>query len=226
MEQFFSGRVFQGRQRQKIHRKAEDFVEIAIGMKIMITENICTDVDIANGSRGTIIDIVLDEREPAHVANACEIYLEFQPAYVLVRLEGERSQKIHLSGLEVGVVPITPRSSSFKAVLGDQMPSITRTQLPLTPAYAFTDYRGQGQSLRPVLVDAHKTTNGKLSAFNVYVACSRAVSQDMIRFVRDVDWSKFTNHPCEHLRNEDTRIENLAKETERKWRSGVLLNSE
>jgi len=43
-------------------------------------------------------------------------------------------------------------------------------QLLLTLAYTFTDYSVQGQSLRQVpLVDAHKTTNGKLSAFNVYV---------------------------------------------------------
>jgi hypothetical protein len=38
-------------------------VELAIGMHVMVTFNVETDLDIANGSRGEITKIVLDERE-------------------------------------------------------------------------------------------------------------------------------------------------------------------
>ena len=31
--------------------------------------------------------------------------------------------------------------------------TVNRTQLPLTLAYAFTDYRAQGQTIEPVVVD-------------------------------------------------------------------------
>ena len=34
-----------------------------IGMKVMVTFNVKTDLDIANGARGEIIKIVLDENE-------------------------------------------------------------------------------------------------------------------------------------------------------------------
>jgi hypothetical protein len=41
-----------------------DAVEFAIGMKVMVTDNIDTDLDIANGSRGEIVDVVLHPDEP------------------------------------------------------------------------------------------------------------------------------------------------------------------
>lgn len=40
-----------------------NIVELAIGMKVMITSNIETSLDMANGSRGTIEKIIFDERE-------------------------------------------------------------------------------------------------------------------------------------------------------------------
>lgn len=39
-------------------------VELAVGMKVMILSNIAPRAGLANGSRGTISDIVLDPREP------------------------------------------------------------------------------------------------------------------------------------------------------------------
>ena len=46
---------------QKLHR-----IEIAIGMKVMVTLNLATEADLANRSRGIIEDIVLDPRERLH----------------------------------------------------------------------------------------------------------------------------------------------------------------
>ena len=40
-------------------------IELAIGAPVMVTVNIQTDLDLANGVRGTIEAIVLDEREHA-----------------------------------------------------------------------------------------------------------------------------------------------------------------
>ncbi|KAJ3924427.1 MAG: hypothetical protein NXY57DRAFT_875562, partial [Lentinula lateritia] len=38
-------------------------VELAVGMKAMVVLNIATEADLANGTRGTIMKIVLDDRE-------------------------------------------------------------------------------------------------------------------------------------------------------------------
>ena len=43
--------------------RMEHTVEIAIGTKAMVTQNIATNLGLANGSRGIIVDIVLDPRE-------------------------------------------------------------------------------------------------------------------------------------------------------------------
>ena len=48
-------------------RKRKDLpetIELAIGMKVMVTSNIATDLDITNGARGTVVDIVLNPEEP------------------------------------------------------------------------------------------------------------------------------------------------------------------
>ncbi|KAJ7656087.1 hypothetical protein DFH06DRAFT_899129, partial [Mycena polygramma] len=50
--------------------------------------------------------------------------------------------------------------------------SICREQLPLLPAYAYTDYKSQGRSLKWVIVDL----NGCHSLQSVYVMLSRATS--------------------------------------------------
>ncbi|KAG2095410.1 hypothetical protein BD769DRAFT_1353011 [Suillus cothurnatus] len=43
----------------------------------------------------------------------------------------------------------------------------------MTAAYAFTDYRSQGQTIPYVLVDIATPPTGGLNLFNLYVALSR-----------------------------------------------------
>ncbi|KAF8893443.1 hypothetical protein BD779DRAFT_1620513, partial [Infundibulicybe gibba] len=49
---------------------------------------------------------------------------------------------------------------------------IHRRQLAITPAYAFTDYKSQGQTIKHVIVDLADPPSGKLSPFSAYVALS------------------------------------------------------
>ncbi|KAJ6471673.1 hypothetical protein DFH09DRAFT_954332 [Mycena vulgaris] len=52
--------------------------------------------------------------------------------------------------------------------------TIQRVQFPVTGAYAFTDYRSQGQTLPYVYVDIGTPPPGGLSIFNLYIALSRS----------------------------------------------------
>ncbi|KAF8137248.1 hypothetical protein EV363DRAFT_1394800 [Boletus edulis] len=70
--------------------------------------------------------------------------------------------------------------------------TVVRSQLPVTPAYAFTDYRSQGQTIRNAIIDIAPPPTGALTPFNIYVA-------------------------FEYLRLEDERLNKLDKETERWW---------
>ncbi|KAH7096269.1 hypothetical protein BKA62DRAFT_621521, partial [Auriculariales sp. MPI-PUGE-AT-0066] len=92
--------------------------------------------------------------------------------------------------------------------------TVERQQLPITGAYAFTDYRSKGQMIAPVIVDlATPATGGELSSFNVYVACSRAKGKQSIRFLWLPPEKLLRTHPCEALRTEMQRLRNLDEVT-------------
>ncbi|KAG2088902.1 hypothetical protein BD769DRAFT_1372314, partial [Suillus cothurnatus] len=90
-------------------------------------------------------------------------------------------------------------------------------QLPIMPAYAFTDFKAQGQTIDYVLIDIGRTTCFALSPFNAYVTLSRSHGCDYIRLLRDFDNELFLQHPSEDLRIEEARIEQLVDETKKHY---------
>ena len=188
---------------------------LAIGMKVMVTSNIETELDIANGARGKVVDIMLDKREPAHSEKDCRVKLQYPPVYVLVKLN--RTKARVLEELEAGVVPIAAMKRTLMILDGQTRKTVSRRQIPLTAAYAFTDYRSQGQTLPAVIVDIATPPTGGLTPFNAYVQLSRSSGSSTIRILRDFEDKLFTSHPCEFLRKEDERLEELDAETKRWW---------
>ena len=61
-------------------------IEIVIGMKMMVTNNIETDLNITNGACGEIIDIILHPDEPVIDPNKAVVQLKYMPAYLLVEV--------------------------------------------------------------------------------------------------------------------------------------------
>lgn len=191
-------------------------IELAIGAPVMVTLNIHTDLDVANGVRGEIEGIVLDERERLMTTRETHsIHLRYPPRYVLVRLD--RTKAPSLQGLPQNVIPIVPVKKSFTINKGGTKIVVNRIQLPLTLAYAFTDYRSQGQTLQPVLVDIGPPPYGHLTPFNIYVALSRGTGRDNIRLLRDFDETLLQQHPSEYLRLEDDRLQRLNELTKEIW---------
>ncbi|KAA1479886.1 hypothetical protein DENSPDRAFT_744835, partial [Dentipellis sp. KUC8613] len=85
----FAGKGAAAKKRE--HQSLPDLIKIAVGMKVMVTTNVETDLDITNGARGTIVDIVLHPDEPAHNSNDTEVELENLPLYILVKLQRTRA---------------------------------------------------------------------------------------------------------------------------------------
>ena len=193
-------------------------------MEVMVTFNISTDLDIVNGARGHIVDIVLDPRENGNVIPGECTELLYPPAYVLVQMN--RTKASTLNGLQPGVLPITPLSRTFTITAANgSKTTVTRQQLPITPAYAFTDYRSQGQTIEYCIVDIGSPPSGRLTPFNAYVALSRSRGQNNIRLLRDFDDRLFTQHPSEYLRNEDLRLEQMNQKTKIEWEACVKSTS-
>ncbi|KAI9057348.1 hypothetical protein FKP32DRAFT_1544355, partial [Trametes sanguinea] len=83
-----------GRLKTESSRKRKDLpedLELAVGMKVMITTNIETDLDLANGTRGVITRIVLHPLERVHDATSAIVKLKYMPLFVLVKLERTRA---------------------------------------------------------------------------------------------------------------------------------------
>lgn len=109
--------------------------------------------------------------------------------FILVKLD--RTRAATLAGLEEQVIPIEPVAQTVKVTLAQSgkkpvTRSIWRRQFPMTLAYAFTDYRAQGQTIVPVMVDVAKPPTGPLTLFNLYVALSRSAGRHTIRLLRDL----------------------------------------
>ena len=126
-------------------------------MKVMVTQNVETDLDITNEAQGTIVGIKLhpDERM---VSKRTSQYMELQhlPLYILVELQWTRATQ--LTGLEECIIPIEPRTQTFQVKCEQSnrqqvTKAVKQRQFPMTAAYTFTDYRSQGQTIPYVLVD-------------------------------------------------------------------------
>ncbi|KAH7323300.1 hypothetical protein B0J17DRAFT_633207 [Rhizoctonia solani] len=113
----------------------------------MVTYNVETelDIDVTNGSRGVIEKIILDHREevPASPEDSPkdpgEFTLSYPPECVLVRLY--RTTAAEIPGLGPGVIPIIPMTRKYDIPRKGHKPAhAIRRQLPITAAYAFTDY--------------------------------------------------------------------------------------
>jgi ATP-dependent exoDNAse (exonuclease V) alpha subunit len=198
-----------------------DRIEMATGMKAMIVFNLSTEADIANGTRGTIRDIILDPREEKPKVNKDDltVHLKHPPALIIFEPEGGSdvssifTDKRDSCAFTVpdGHIPITPSSITFGIVLNDGTKiSISRSQYALTGGYAFTDIKAQGQTMGTVLIDLRDTPTGKISPFSAYVALSRSRGRDTIRLLSDFDDKLFKTHPNADLAIEMQRLESLA----------------
>ena len=50
--------------------KLEQEVRISVGMEAMVVINIATEADLANGTHGKVVELVLDPQEPDHCNEA------------------------------------------------------------------------------------------------------------------------------------------------------------
>ncbi|KAH9028601.1 hypothetical protein EDB85DRAFT_1892456 [Lactarius pseudohatsudake] len=171
----------------------------------MLLYNTAPHAGLANGSRGIVIDIVLDPREPLEKSHANNVQLSYLPTAILFH---PFQCELSIPGLPHGVLPLFPTRQSFN-LGGKKGVTINRQQFALIPAYAFTD-----------IIDIAKPPSGALTGFNAYVALSRSRGRDTIRLLRDFDQRIFTVHPNEQLREEDQRLAALEKNTLERYRSG------
>ncbi|KAF9009095.1 hypothetical protein BDQ17DRAFT_1236780, partial [Cyathus striatus] len=80
-------------------------VQLAIGMKVMVIQNVETNLDITNGARGEAVNIILDTDEVI-VNSGMVTELQHPLVYILVKLSQTWASK--LQGLEESVIHVQP----------------------------------------------------------------------------------------------------------------------
>jgi hypothetical protein len=154
----------------------------------MITDNLVMCGKVANGCQGTIVNVKYDINDYGERRAVC--------AYVKVP-----GASVCAPGLPEDVVPIMPEKTVFKyKIAGDLTYYISRWQLPLVPAYAFTANEIQGQSLEHALVDL-KSAKGTQA---LYVMISRGTALENLAILHWFPSTNINHHLSEVYRNEFT----------------------
>ncbi|KAF9781548.1 PIF1-like helicase-domain-containing protein [Thelephora terrestris] len=170
-----------------------EFIHLAIGMKVMVTNNLQTDLDVTNGARGIIADIILNPDEPP-LDEGSVTTLKHLPECILVKLS--RTRAAALPGLDEGIIPIQRVSTKTQIRVRGKSRTVTRTH---------------------VVVDIASPPTSGLSLFNLYVALSRSSGRDTIRLLRDFDDSTFLQGHVPELLEEDERLGGLDVMTREWW---------
>jgi len=101
--------------------------------------------------------------------------------------------------------------------------SVTRHQVPITPAWAITDYKVQGSTYDAVTLDLHrKSTSSKDGSSHkrycsVYVQLTRVRSLQDLSLLQPITLRDVNAKPDKLLIVEDQRIAQLAMSTEVAW---------
>ncbi|KAF5336595.1 hypothetical protein D9611_006614 [Ephemerocybe angulata] len=179
-----------------------------VGMRVMITENVSVTHKVANGSEGTIERIKYTITEGKRYADV---------VYVKVKA---KNTTIHAPGLPPGVVPIFPTSTSivYTTRLGQSVSkSFTRSQIPIVPAYSYTDYKSQGRTLKRAIVDL-----ASAKSQGVYVMLSRVTTLKGLLVLRWFPENKILQEMSGELRDEINRLDELDRAClKRTARSGL-----
>jgi hypothetical protein len=176
-----------------------------VGARVMITTNLAISNRIVNGSEGIVTEIRYTvDSQRRRVANAVYVHVP-------------NSGRIH-KDLPEDVVPVYPVGHLFSWNHNDKSKKVRREQIPLLPAYAYTDYKSQGRTLETAIVDLHSAR----SLQGVYVMLSRAKQLENIAVLRNFPSQKVNQRAPQELREELARIEGLDVTTRDGYQADLL----
>lgn len=182
------------------------------GMKVMITSNLAISNKIVNGTEGEVEDVVYTTDDEGH-RYATVVY---------VRIKGVGKL---CDDLEDDVVPIFAERNTFKIQVKSGRQAryryVSRLQVPIVPAYAYTDYKSQGRTLKKAIVDLASVR----SLQGAYVMLSRVHSLKGLAILRWFPATKIHQRPPQDLREELERLDNLHRSTAN-YASGMMMSGD
>ena len=110
----------------------------------------------------------------------------------------------------------------FERVKGEkkvpQVIQVTRTQLPIVPAFAITIYKAQGLTMNKIVVDL-QVSLGTLQVASIYVPLSRVKRAENVVILRSFDMKVLQVRPSPAQDTELERLDELDRKTKRECAS-------
>jgi hypothetical protein len=176
------------------------FLPLYIGMPVILKcKNISTDLGITNGSQGFVRNFDIKQGLSGRFYSTC-VLVEFP------------NSKVFLPDLPEKWFPIVPVKSTFTTQLLSESGTkfttkITRSQLPIQPAFAITGHSAEGKTLSNVLCNLQE------GGFGAYVAASRARSRQGLYITEHVKISDLNKSLPYSLIQESRRLSAIEHNT-------------
>ena len=163
-------------------------LQLFIGMPVIVTNNIATELGITNGTTGVVRSIHI---KPGEVISGDTGYhhLKHPPDYIIVELDDIKMKP--LAGLPPNHVPIFMKIESFQVSMPGKKKnvSVNRQHFPIVPRFSCTAHKSQGQTLQKAIVDL-VPRNGKTKGLGIefsYVPLSRVKRLQDLMILRPFD---------------------------------------
>ena len=184
---------------------------VVIGMQVLIKDNLFTELGIANGTQGTLLDMLYTTpsdrtRFLLDSLPTAVVQISTPPGVILPALHGYPDGAILIS-------PVTKACSAMLNIPGrvDQVKvAFSRTQLPMIPAKALTVHAAQGKTLDFACVDVVPPPGAKDHASLLYVALSRVRRIQDLAVLRPFTASDIRWQPAPDLIAEIRRLRDKA----------------
>ena len=211
-------------------------------MPVLLTDNIACELGLSNGTQGIFRELVYDDQEESSalavksdVFPSNTVYIR-KPLYALVEISSSQLGNC-LDGLPPKIIPIPLIKKQFTVSIrqlfgqlfeGTQsqrkasaMIQVTRTQLPIVPAFAITTYKAQGLTMNKIVVDL-QIPPGTLQVASIYVPLSRVRRAEDIAILRPFDMKVLQVRPSPDQDAELKRLDELSRETQRECSAFAL----
>jgi hypothetical protein len=204
-------------------------------MPVLLTDNIACELGLSNGTQGIFRELIYDDPGDEAVFKINHeifppntIYIH-NPLYALVEISTSQVGTA-LDGLRPKLIPISlvkkkftvrikqlfgrlpeQRSGGRRALDGIQ---ITRTQLPIVPAFAITTYKAQGLTMNRIVVDL-QLPPGTSQVASIHVPLSRVKKAEDLVILRPFDMRVLQVQPSLAQNTELKRLDELDRKTRR-----------
>lgn len=196
------------------------FLFLWLHCDLLLEAVLCPELGITRGCRVRLLDIVLHpgQTRPSSDPSLPAFIFDRLPAALLLEVPGATWIKDAALGPGRFLLSLQTRSFSFHPGAADAMfcpAQVSRTQLPVANAIAYTAYALQGATVPAIFLDLAKPTGTSREDFwmSLYVLLSRVTSLEQILIFRLPSMSQCIGGPPSWLQSELARLSDLQRTT-------------